>query len=41
MGLDAIGRMIPGEYQVTLTRSADYAVFRSWLTQRLDQVLAP
>ncbi|WP_230464709.1 nucleoside hydrolase [Nocardia seriolae] len=41
VGLDAIGRMIPGEYQVTLTRSADYAVFRSWLTQRLDQVLAP
>ncbi|MEU1206795.1 nucleoside hydrolase [Nocardia sp. NPDC005825] len=38
--LDEIGRMIPGECQVSLTRSADYTVFRSWLLQCLAEVLA-
>ncbi|MFE2995144.1 nucleoside hydrolase [Nocardia sp. NPDC059246] len=38
--LDEIGRMTPGECQVSLTRSVDYVVFRLWLMQRLTEVLA-
>ncbi|MFF0609163.1 nucleoside hydrolase [Nocardia tengchongensis] len=38
--LDEIGRMTPGECQVSLTRSVDYQVFRSWLMQCLAEVLA-
>ncbi|WP_433670685.1 nucleoside hydrolase [Nocardia sp. CA-136227] len=38
--LDEIGRMTPGDCQVSLTRTVDYTVFRSWLMQRLAEVLA-
>ncbi|MCU1643433.1 MAG: hypothetical protein JWN03_3708 [Nocardia sp.] len=40
VGLDEIGRMTAGKHQVSLTRSVDYAAFRSWLLNRLDQVLS-
>ncbi|WP_460728884.1 nucleoside hydrolase [Nocardia heshunensis] len=38
--IDESGRMTRGEHEVSLTRSADYPAFRSWLLSWLDDTLA-
>ncbi|MFE3188723.1 nucleoside hydrolase [Nocardia sp. NPDC059240] len=38
--IDETGKLTYGQYQVSLTRSADYPAFRSWLLAWLDDTLA-